>query len=169
MNIKVSNEQEEFGIRLWGALASAGYAEITYSQLTEQFNARSSGKSITKFAARKWMHGEAIPTQERLLVIAVWLQVNPEWLRFGGVNKVDIDTLHSHVENEMLLAMLAALDGPAKQLVRELLGLLLDVSHAKRIRPTQPSKATVPATSDTVSRRDRPAGPLSDLFRGMFD
>lgn len=27
---------------------------------------------------------EAIPTQDKLRVLANWLQVTPEWLRFGG-------------------------------------------------------------------------------------
>ena len=36
-------------------------------------------------SCRKWLHGEAIPTQEKLQVLAQLLQVSPSWLRFGQV------------------------------------------------------------------------------------
>ena len=37
-------------------------------------------------SCRKWLHGEAIPTQEKLQVLAQLLQVSPSWLRFGQVS-----------------------------------------------------------------------------------
>jgi hypothetical protein len=38
---------------------------------------------ISSHAARKWLIGEAIPTQDRIQVLAVWLNVSPSWLGFG--------------------------------------------------------------------------------------
>jgi len=38
---------------------------------------------VTVHAARKWLLGEAIPTQARLQVLANWLGLSAAWLRFG--------------------------------------------------------------------------------------
>lgn len=38
---------------------------------------------MTVHAARKWLLGEAIPTQARLQVLANWLGLSAAWLRFG--------------------------------------------------------------------------------------
>ena len=38
---------------------------------------------ISVHAVRKWLNGEAIPSHDKLLVLAGWLSVSPEWLRFG--------------------------------------------------------------------------------------
>ena len=48
-----------------------------------EYNIRSNQPPITSHAARKWLMGEAIPTQDRLQVLADWLSVSPSWLRFG--------------------------------------------------------------------------------------
>ena len=42
-----------------------------------------SGTPVTPHAVRKWLIGEAIPTQEKILVLAKWLNVSAAWLRFG--------------------------------------------------------------------------------------
>lgn len=34
-------------------------------------------------AVRRWLQGEVIPTQDRLQVLAEWLDVDAHWLRFG--------------------------------------------------------------------------------------
>ena len=39
---------------------------------------------MTVHAARKWLQGESIPTQEKLRALASWLDVPAEWLRFGN-------------------------------------------------------------------------------------
>ena len=39
---------------------------------------------VTVHAARKWLAGEAIPSQEKLRVLAKWLQVPAGWLRYGN-------------------------------------------------------------------------------------
>jgi hypothetical protein len=48
-----------------------------------EYNSRSHQLPITSHAARKWLMGEAIPNQDRLQVLAEWLNVSPSWLRFG--------------------------------------------------------------------------------------
>lgn len=74
-------EREAFSARLKQALGKAGVADSSATVLQRNFNAR--GFNITVHAARKWLLGEAIPTQEKLVALAAWLGVEPNWLRFG--------------------------------------------------------------------------------------
>lgn len=41
------------------------------------------GRPISKQAVSAWLNGKAIPSQERLRVLAEWLHVEPQVLRFG--------------------------------------------------------------------------------------
>lgn len=51
--------------------------------LEREFNTRYWGRPITVQAVRRWLRGEAIPSQEKLQVLADWLKVEPHVLRFG--------------------------------------------------------------------------------------
>lgn len=77
-----NTERTQFAERLKQSLADLGYAPSA-SPLTRIFNSRSNGAPITLHAFRKWLTAESIPTQPRLCVLAAWLQVTPEWLRYG--------------------------------------------------------------------------------------
>src|SRR6478672_9690844 len=79
-----TNERESFSERLQQALKNAHYSPDSPTRLAREFNIRFEGRPITVHAARKWLVGEAIPTQEKLRMIAQWLGVPAEWLRFGG-------------------------------------------------------------------------------------
>lgn len=79
-----STEREGFSERLQQALRNAQYSPDSPTQLAREFNVRFDGRPITVHAARKWLVGEAIPTQEKLRALALWLGVAAEWLRFGG-------------------------------------------------------------------------------------
>ena len=48
-----------------------------------EYNIRSNQPPITSHAARKWLMGGAIPTQDRIKILPDWLNVSPSWLRFG--------------------------------------------------------------------------------------
>lgn len=78
-----SIERESFSERLQQALRNADYSPDSPTQLAREFNIRFEGRPITVHAARKWLVGEAIPTQEKLRTLAQWLGVPAEWLRFG--------------------------------------------------------------------------------------
>lgn len=82
--------RESFSARLATALKNAGYTEKeaeSPTRLVRDFNARWNEKPITVHAARKWIVGEAIPTQAKIQVLAEWLKVSSEWLRFGTSGK----------------------------------------------------------------------------------
>lgn len=78
-----SQERLQFSERLQQALKHAEYSPNSPTQLAREFNTRFSGQSVTVHAARKWLQGESIPTQEKLRALASWLQVPADWLRFG--------------------------------------------------------------------------------------
>jgi hypothetical protein len=80
----MSIERIEFSERLQQALRNAEYAPDSPTQVAREFNLRFPGRPVTVHATRKWLVGEAIPTQEKLRTLAQWLGVSNEWLRFGG-------------------------------------------------------------------------------------
>jgi transcriptional regulator with XRE-family HTH domain len=53
------------------------------TELQRAFNAQNPELAISVHAARKWLMGEAMPTQARLRELAAALAVSPTWLRFG--------------------------------------------------------------------------------------
>ncbi len=76
------NEKLEFAERLRNAMLTAGY-EARPSVLEKGFNSRYWGRSVTFQAVSRWLRGEAIPSQEKLQVLAEWLKIEPHALRFG--------------------------------------------------------------------------------------
>lgn len=76
-------ERERFSKRLRDALKQAGEASDSPATLARAFNRRYPGKPISDYAARKWLQGEAIPSQDKLRILAQWLGVANDWLRFG--------------------------------------------------------------------------------------
>ena len=77
------SETEAFAHRLKLALEASG-VRVSPTVVANDFNLRYWGRSITSHTARNWLLGKAIPTQDKLRVLADWLQVSPNELRFGG-------------------------------------------------------------------------------------
>lgn len=125
-------ERLAFSERLQQALISAGYSPSSPTQLAREFNQRFSAQSVTVHAARKWLHGESIPTQNKLRSLAGWLDVPAEWLRFGDDQSKakgqgsPLSTIESR-----LLANLQQLDEHDRQIAHEFLRLLLRLSKKK--------------------------------------
>jgi len=72
----------EFSERLQAAMRSAGL-EPRPAVLLNLFNTNYWGRSVTFQAVSRWLKGESIPEQDKLLVLAGVLNVQPEVLRFG--------------------------------------------------------------------------------------
>jgi hypothetical protein len=75
-------ETEAFAQRLRRALEASG-VRASPTVLANEFNLRFWGRSVTPHTARNWLLGKAIPTQDKLRVLADWLSVSPDELRFG--------------------------------------------------------------------------------------
>jgi transcriptional regulator with XRE-family HTH domain len=75
-------EKTEFAQRLRSAMIAAGYPDRP-AVLEREFNSRYWGRSVTFQAVSRWLRGEAIPAQDKLQVLAEWLRIEPQVLRFG--------------------------------------------------------------------------------------
>lgn len=126
----------EFAQRLRDAMAAAGL-EPRPGVLLNLFNAHYWGRSVSFQAASRWLRGEAIPAQDKLLVLAEILRVEPEVLRFGQTVRHRVqesrkrwDEGVSYQEREVFDAFLG-LPAPQRKLVREVILALAQV-HAER-------------------------------------
>lgn len=81
-------ERSEFSVRLREAMAEAGI-DPKVSALHTEFCSASNGLTISVPTARKWLHGEAIPTQVKIKIISQMLGISSDWLRFGNVKQGD--------------------------------------------------------------------------------
>lgn len=96
------------------------------SAFARSFNERAEGCAVTAHAARKWLVGKAIPTQERIVVIAKWLNVNASWLRFGDAENTaflaarGLENVLLTKEQSDLVQGIFALSKPAQSVVRDL-------------------------------------------------
>lgn len=109
------------------ALRNAEYSAESPTELAREFNARFDGTSITVHAARKWLVAEAIPTQDKMRVLASWLGVAAEWLRFGGDESIHVKPspdVEFNGEDRKLAADVRLLSGQDQKIVREIIRML---------------------------------------------
>jgi len=128
--VKSSSEREQFSQRLQKMLRETHHSPDSPTELAREFNIRFSGPPITVHAARKWLVGEAIPTQDKIRALAQWLVVPADWLRFGSdaarpdVPSVSSSNAGSPVDLK-LIADLKLLDETHRQIVREVVRILI--------------------------------------------
>jgi transcriptional regulator with XRE-family HTH domain len=132
-----TKERLEFSQRLQQVLRKADYAPDSPTQLAREFNIRFNGNAITVHAARKWLLGEAIPTQEKLRALAQWLGVSAEWLRFGGEGDDPQTAKATHLEHRLdpkdvaIIESLRRLDDSHRQIVHTLIRQLVHANNRK--------------------------------------
>ena len=119
-------ECEGFGERLVKACTKLGLPDIGPTRLQREFNLRSK-TPVTAHATRKWLVGESIPTQQKLRTLSRWLEVSPEWLRFGD-ESVDLEERPSPygllATEARMLANFRDLNGSHQLIISELIVLL---------------------------------------------
>ena len=79
-----SNREEKqlFSQRLKSALQRSQHS-ISPTYLANEFNNRYDGQPISVQSANNWLLGKAIPNQDKLSILSLWLNVSAQWLRFG--------------------------------------------------------------------------------------
>ena len=120
-------ERDAFSRRLKEALAGVGDDGSSPTRLAREFNRRYPGAPVTLHAARKWLNGEALPAQDKLRILAAWLGVTAEWLRFdeGGDSRVACPTREQEQAVDFELARdLGALSPAHREAVRALVKAL---------------------------------------------
>ena len=143
---RVTGERSKFQARLSKALHFAGYPYDSPTQLAHEFNFRFSGKPVTIHAARKWLVGESIPTQDKLRILAQWLGVTAEWLRFGDVDHTGAERMTNQVpaassEEGRLLAELQELDPYHRKLAQDFVTMLAEKHAAESRAPRRGGKS----------------------------
>lgn len=120
------DQKLEFAERLRHAMVAAGL-EPRPGVLLSLFNAQYWGRSVTFQAVSRWMRGQSIPGQDKLLVLAEVLNIEPEVLRFGeGIRKSlkerkqRWDEGVGYQERETFDAFLK-LPAPQRKLIREII------------------------------------------------
>ncbi len=123
------DEKMYFSERLKSSLRAAGLS-LRASDFARAFNARADGAAVTAHAARKWLRGEAIPTHEKLVIMAVWLGINAAWLRYGDAH-VDLPAGEVIPEANISTPALALMNDihslplPAQQTIRDIVDAFL--------------------------------------------
>ena len=76
------DQKLEFAERLRTAMLAAGL-EVRPGVLLNLFNTHYWGQSVSFQAVSRWLRGESIPAQDKLITLAEVLKIEPEVLRFG--------------------------------------------------------------------------------------
>jgi transcriptional regulator with XRE-family HTH domain len=84
------DQKLEFAERLQTAMRAAGL-EPRPAVLLNLFNTHYWGRSVTFQAVSRWLRGESIPEQDKLVALADALNVQPEVLRFGEAVRKSIE------------------------------------------------------------------------------
>jgi len=79
----LGDEKQGFSKRLRECLKRAQPAAEGPAALAREFNLRYDGTPVTVQAVRKWVSGQALPSQDKIRALALWLEVSPQWLRYG--------------------------------------------------------------------------------------
>ena len=129
------SEKTEFSARLRHAMQAAGYA-VSPTVLEHEFNLRWHGRSISTQAAWSWLNNKAIPTQDKVQVLAEWLKIEPQVLRFGEAVRQSLQKRHqrweegmNHLERETVDTFLQ-LPAPQRKLIREVILTFAQVHKA---------------------------------------
>lgn len=116
----------EFSQRLRDAMVAAGL-EARPGVLLTVFNTNYWGRSVSFQAVSRWLRGEAIPEQDKLLVLASVLKIEPEVLRFGEAVRHSVQEHRQrweegvgYLERETFDAFLK-LPAPQRKLIREVI------------------------------------------------
>lgn len=128
MDTKLSEtSRTQFRDRLAEALQNAG-VPLSPTAVAREYNLRSDGANVSTHAVRKWLVGEAYPTQERLLNLAKWLAVSPQWLRFGdGANDREQSTERGFIPHDqvILLSDFRRLDEQSQAVIKDMVASML--------------------------------------------
>lgn len=107
----------EFAQRLAVAMAAQSIKHSP-TVLANQFNTRFQGRAVTPHTARNWMLGKSLPTQDKLICLAKFLDTSAEQLRYGRHSEKTLN-IQNHDGSE------TELTESQQQLVRKYISLNL--------------------------------------------
>jgi transcriptional regulator with XRE-family HTH domain len=117
-----STERKAFSTRLQQCLRNAHHSPDSGTELAREFNTRYLGKPIGVQTARKWLIGESMPTQDKIRILAHWLQVSVGWLYSGeGDQQVKKDVRLDALDSTDV----RLLDEHDRDLMRKFVGIMM--------------------------------------------
>lgn len=123
MNSK-TEERSAFAQRLQHALIKTNI-KISPTALARIFNSVTVSEQVTIHAVRKWLLGQAIPTQEKLRVLSRITGFDANWLRMGNADEPERTVPQfSAEEHELLGAFRTKLDARERAAVIALIRAL---------------------------------------------
>lgn len=132
-----TSESEAFARRLKKALDSCN-VRASPTIVANEFNLRYWGRSITPHTARNWLLGQALPTQDKLVVLAEWLQVSPDELRFGksasGFRLAEADASFEQLDmaDREMISRYLSLPTADRKTVREVVAAMATANAARK-------------------------------------
>jgi transcriptional regulator with XRE-family HTH domain len=130
--VALTDEKQEFSKRLRDALKRTQAPARGAAGIAREFNLRYSGTPVTAQAVGKWLSGKSLPSQDKMRALASWLEVSPQWLRFGEGEApgrtgsvLRQGTAAYRVDPQWLVKKYEALSEPHKKIIVELLIALL--------------------------------------------
>ena len=122
--MKNEDQKTLFAKRLSIAMQAKGY-QPKAAVLEKAFNLNYSGKPMSLHGVRKWLIVEAIPSGDKLLALAKWLDVPPEELAFDKDIKKAIEQREARWKEEIgykdkdVVEAYLALPTAQKKIIRE--------------------------------------------------
>ena len=128
------DEKEAFSVRLKQLLSNCGWPSNSPTFLAREFNIRYHANPISIQTASNWLSGSSIPSQDKLQVLAIWLDTSAQWLRFGEqstLQNADKHISHAKIQLDLtdLPTKIAKLSAHQKYLISTLVDEFLNESH----------------------------------------
>lgn len=83
----LADEKQGFSKRLKEAIRRAHIDISSPTLIAREFNLRYHGDPVSTQAVRKWLSGKALPSQDKIRALGLWLDVSAHWLRFGEADR----------------------------------------------------------------------------------
>lgn len=134
------DEKRNFSKRLLEALRKARLDASSPTRIAREFNLRYHGSPVTAQSVRKWLTAKSIPSQDKIRVLADWLNVSAQWLRFGESDTgamqrgraLNQEAAYYVVEDEALSRNFGRLSEHHKKIVLEIVRALLAAESGRR-------------------------------------
>ena len=93
MDLTTIEEKQRFSDRICGEFRRLALPINSPTEIARILNRKLPQLSVTPQSVRKWLFAEAYPTQDKIMMLADWLGVSAQWLRFGEGEKFTVNKL----------------------------------------------------------------------------
>ena len=124
----LTDEKQGFSRRLRDTLKRTRADDGGIAAVAREFNLRYEGTPVTAQAVRKWLSGTALPSQDKIRALALWLEISPQWLRYGegdAVRAVRQEQAGYRADGGWVAKKYEALNDGHKKMIAELIVALL--------------------------------------------